>query len=104
MTIRLETEQLVSLSEAAKLLPMRRNGKRLHITTLYRWTTHGCRGVVLESIQVGAMRCTSKEALDRFFRTLSSLEEVGSPARERTVAERNRAIRRAEERLGELGA
>jgi len=104
MTIRMETEQLVSLSEAAKLLPMRRNGKRPHITTLYRWTTHGCRGVVLESIQVGATRCTSKEALSRFFRSLSGLDVVATGEQSRTVAERNRAIRLAEEKLSNLGA
>ena len=40
-------------------------------TCLYRWTTSGCRGVVLESVQVGATRCTSREAMARFFARLS---------------------------------
>ena len=61
-------ETLLTLSEAAKLLPARRAGKKTHISCLYRWTKTGCRGVVLESLQVGGTRCTSKEALARFFR------------------------------------
>ncbi len=65
------TESLVSLTEAARLLPARRGGKRPHVSSLYRWTKAGRRGVVLESIQVGGTRCTSKEALARFFEALT---------------------------------
>jgi hypothetical protein len=61
------TEELVSLTEATKLLPKRRKGKRPNVATLYRWTTIGVRGIVLESVQVGGTRCTSREALQRFF-------------------------------------
>ena len=46
-------EELLSLADAAKSLPPRRGGKRAHISGLYRWTVSGCRGVILESIQVG---------------------------------------------------
>jgi hypothetical protein len=65
-------EQLISLSDAAKTLPVRRQGKRPHLATLYRWTSRGCRGVILESVQIGATRCTSKEALARFFHQLTA--------------------------------
>ncbi|NQT14479.1 MAG: DUF1580 domain-containing protein [Planctomycetes bacterium] len=46
-------ETLLSLSDAAKSLPARRGGKRPHVSCLYRWTTTGCKGVVLESLQCG---------------------------------------------------
>ena len=65
------TEDVISLAEAAKQLPGRRGGKRPHVSCLYRWTIGGCRGVVLESVQVGGARCTSRQALARFIERLS---------------------------------
>ncbi|MBN2025123.1 MAG: DUF1580 domain-containing protein [Pirellulales bacterium] len=53
------------------MLPARRAGKRPHVSCLYRWSTAGCKGEVLETLQVGGTRCTSREALARFFRRLS---------------------------------
>lgn len=50
------TESLLSLTDAARLLPARPGGKRPHVSCLYRWTTSGCRGVVLESIAIGGTR------------------------------------------------
>ncbi len=80
MAIEPSTEELISLAEAARLLPARRAGKRPHVSCIYRWTTSGCKGVVLESIQIGGTRCTSREALARFFQRLTQ-----GPAADRTV-------------------
>ena len=80
-------EDVVSLTDAAKLLPKRRGGKRPHVATLYRWASGGCRGVVLETIQVGGTLCTSRQALQRFFEALT----VGA------------SIRRAERELDRAG-
>ena len=74
------TEHVISLADCAKSLPRRRGGKRPHVSCIYRWTTSGCKGVVLESIQVGGTRCTSREALARFFQRLTQ-----GPAADRTV-------------------
>ncbi len=98
--IDVSTEQLVSLSEAARMLPGRRCGKRPHVSCLYRWTIGGCRGVVLESIQVGATRCTSREALGRFFARLSGHTE---PTPAATTRQRRREIAAAERILDEAG-
>ena len=62
-----ETEQLLTMAEAARSLPARRAGRPTHPSTIYRWTVGGCRGVVLEHIDMGTIRMTSREALDRFF-------------------------------------
>lgn len=62
---RLENETLIALTDACKLLPSR-NGKRIHYSTVYRWATKGARGRVLETILVGGIRYTSREALQRF--------------------------------------
>jgi hypothetical protein len=81
-------EQKMTLTQAAAWLP-RRRGRRTHVSTLYRWTQTGCRGVRLEYVQIGATRCTSLEALQRFFdrltrdadrRSRKSPEEMPSPA------------------------
>ena len=36
----------------------------------------GVRGVILEALQVGGRRCTSVEALQRFFKALSQKSEA----------------------------
>src|SRR3954451_22020866 len=85
-------ETLLSLAQAAEELPRRRRGRKTHVSTLYRWATAGCRGVLLETIQVGATRCTSREALQRFFERLS--QGVGGgpvpAAPPRSIARRTR--------------
>lgn len=86
------SEDLFSLPEAAKLLPRRRLGRKPHPSCLYRWTTAGFKGVILESVQVGGTRCTSREALDRFFARLSR----APTSRCRTVSRRDLAINAAE--------
>lgn len=54
-------EDLISLSQAARELP-----GRPHLSTIWRWTTRGVRGVVLETLVVAGRRFTSHEALQRF--------------------------------------
>jgi hypothetical protein len=106
-----ETEDLISLTEAAALLPRRRRGRKPDISTMYRWTTVGCKGVMLECIQVGGARCTSKQALTRFFGRLSAgpirdkAQFRSDPTRGcRTLAQRQRASAKAGRELAEGGA
>lgn len=72
-------EALVSLTDATKLIPLRRGGKRIHVSCLYRWGANGLRGVRLETAQVGGTVCTSKQALERFFTALEWARRSGSP-------------------------
>ena len=65
------TESPIPLTQAADELPRRRRGRKTHVSTLFRWSKAGCKGVRLETIQVGGTRCTSREALQRFFERLS---------------------------------
>jgi hypothetical protein len=102
MMIDPNAESLISLTEAAKNLPRRRAGKKTHVSCIYRWTTSGCRGVVLESIQVGGTRCTSKEALSRFFCRLSRDDAAHTPVC-RSFFQRKRAVAAAEDELDRLG-
>jgi len=99
------SESVISLTEAARSLPARRAGKRPHVSCLYRWTVSGCKGVVLETTQIGGTRCTSREALARFFARLSG--QSGVPAATPTMrspARRERDVARALRELERAGA
>jgi hypothetical protein len=105
------SETLVTLADAAKLLPRRRRGRKAHVSTLFRWTTIGVRGVLLESIQVGGTRCTSREALQRFFESLSENRQTaavgvlaGPTIKRGTSAQRQRQSAEAARKLAEMGA
>jgi Protein of unknown function (DUF1580) len=67
-----ENETVFPLTEAPAQVPLRRGGKKINLATVYRWSTRGIRGVVLETIQIGGTRCTSAQALQRFFDRLST--------------------------------
>lgn len=73
-------ERLISLKDATKLFPTNGRGKHPHVSAIYRYTTTGCRGVVLESIQTGSVRSTSREAVARFFQRLTALADTPSTA------------------------
>jgi hypothetical protein len=103
MPIDTSSEKILTLGQAAAELPRRRRGRKTHISTLYRWTVSGCRGVILESIQIGATRCTSREALQRFFERLSDSGRTGeSPSAPRTISQRQSQA--AAKQLEDLGA
>ena len=73
--IDLDQESLLSYRDAAAFLP-KRNGRRIHVSSLYRWATRGIRGVILETLQVGGCRYTSKQALQRFSDRLTEARAV----------------------------
>jgi len=84
-------EEVLSLSATTKELPARRGGKKPHVSCIYRWTTIGCKGVILESIQIGGTRCTSLEALGRFFEKLT---KISNPTGHQAVSSERREQRR----------
>lgn len=99
-----QSEALLSLTDAAKLLPARRGGKKVSISCLYRWTISGCKGVVLECVQIGGTRCTSREALARFFERLTNASTVPKPPNvPLTTAQNRRATEAAMKELERLG-
>jgi hypothetical protein len=55
-------EQLVTLAELARELP----GKP-HPATVARWCSKGIRGIKLWSERAGGRRCSTREAVQRFF-------------------------------------
>ena len=63
--IDIKRETAITLAEVADHVP-RRNGRKVHYSTVYRWVTKGARGRRLESLLVGGVRYTTVEALGRF--------------------------------------
>jgi Protein of unknown function (DUF1580) len=104
-------EKPITFSQAAAELPRRRAGRKTAVSTLFRWTSEGCRGVILESIQVGGTRCTSREALQRFFERLSQSSQAGTvgktqpepPIRPHVLDRRQRLSASARKTLVETG-
>jgi len=80
-------ETLLSLAEAGTIL-------RKHVATVYRWSTAGVRGVILETLQVGGTRCTSREAVQRF---CEALTDATGPRRVRARRTAIGSLRAAEE-------
>lgn len=94
------TENVISLTEAAKALP-KIDGKRIHAASLWRWARKGVRGVKLDTRQLGGRLVTSLEALERFSKALSELppqipKRTFRPKLNRTERQRQRAIARSD--------
>jgi hypothetical protein len=58
--------ELITLSEAAQLLPRRGRGRPVHCSTLYRWASRGVGGVRLKVARVGGVIYTHPEWLAEF--------------------------------------
>lgn len=102
--IDIHTEELLELSKVPANLE-RRTGKRLNLSTIYRWINRGIAGVQLETILVGGNRFTSAQALNRFF-TQSTLAKQGKLSKataqgiRRAKAIRQKQVESRAKRLG----
>ncbi|MGD9719773.1 MAG: DUF1580 domain-containing protein [Pirellulales bacterium] len=97
--IDIATEHLLTLAEAAQLLPGRPS-----VSTLWRWRQKGVRGRRLETVLIGAKPYTSREALGRFAEQEGGdSDSVTSSCQPRSPGGRELAISRAERELAEEG-
>ena len=107
MPIDIRTEEIFSLTEATKLpcFGRRRGGKRINVSTLWRWSTVGVRGIKLETIMAGGTRATSLEAIEKFFTALTIQADGGNvpSPQPRLTAARRKQIEQAEKRLAAAG-
>ena len=51
MPIRVLEDGVLTIAEAAAVLPPLRKGGRVHVSTVYRWIRRGCEGVRLEGVE-----------------------------------------------------
>ena len=108
MPIDLNNETVGSLSEIARMLPPYQ-GRRLHPSTLWRWSSKGLKGVRLETLRLGGRILCSVEAVTRFAANLTELDqhpadddppaEVRQKAKRRTPTQRDRDVARARKEL-----
>lgn len=85
----------ISLSQLARELD-------LNMSTVYRWTIKGCRGVRLETIQIGGRFYTWRAALEGFLsQTVRRSQPMPTPAA--ISRERRTAIKHAEDELHKMG-
>src|SRR5262245_23079114 len=89
-----QNEQMLSLSQAAKLLPSNRSGRPVSLGCLLRWVLSGVRlpdgaTVRLEAVRLGGRWLTSVEALQRFAdRQTPRLEGEQESPRQRSASKR----------------
>jgi Protein of unknown function (DUF1580) len=84
-----------------------RGGNPVHKVTLSLWHRRGIRGIRLETIMVGGRRCTSLEALSRFYQAISQKPDPHHEPKAiatRTRRQKNKAVRKAIDELAESGA
>lgn len=103
-----ETRELLSLAQAAKLIPPARTGKRCHISTLVRWVIKGAKAPSGEIVRLEAVRLprgwmTTRAAIEEFIRALTPDLSGDRPKPPRSPAARERALRRAEAELAKVG-
>jgi hypothetical protein len=100
------TEPLITMAEAARFTPSRRAGRRVAVSTVWRWATNGVSGVKLETACMGGSRFTTREALQRFCEDVTAARlGTGSKAqvRSRSKAQQQRHSQEAEKRLAKKG-
>lgn len=97
--IDLRREKVMTLPQAASSI--KPNPK--HVSTLHRWRQKGVRGIRLETFKSGGQRCTTEEALERFYERVTAAadgEPVDIPCK--TTRERSAEIAQAERDLEEM--
>jgi len=100
MSIDIAIEKPISFNEAAKYLP---EGRRPSFSTWWRWFKTGIAGVKLDTILIGGQRCTSAEAVARFFEGITAAKDCHSSPVPRTSRQRKAAIAAAERELADAG-
>jgi hypothetical protein len=103
MAIDITSERIITLPEAAAMLPARRGGRRVHVSTLFRWAQKGCRGVRLEVVRIGSALHTSREAMQRFCDRLTEANPIPTAADVQSPASRRASLAKAEQAAAAMG-
>ena len=98
MSIDVESETLVQFSEARSAFP---GNRRVSLATLHRWRQRGVRGVKLETVLIGGLRYTSREAIARFIAAQNVDDTPAAPVI--TQAQRRRQSESARQELERMG-
>lgn len=99
MTIDVQTETVVSFSDARSAFPG--IDRRLSLATLHRWRLNGVRGVKLETVLIGGLRYTSREAIARFIAAQNADDTPAAPVI--TASQRRQQSEAARTELEKMG-
>jgi hypothetical protein len=99
MTIDVQAETIISFADARSAFPG--IDRRLSLATLHRWRLTGVRGVKLETILIGGLRYTSREALVRFVNALNAADAPAAPVI--TASQRRKQSEAARTELEKMG-
>ncbi len=99
MTIDVQSETLISFSDARSAFPG--IDRRLSLATLHRWRLNGVRGVKLETVLIGGLRYTSREAIDRFIQAQNADDVPATPVI--TASQRRKQSEAARTELEKMG-
>jgi len=80
MSIDIEQQELLSLTDAARVLQI--NGKRPHISSIWRWCRRGLNGVRLEYGRAGRRIVTTRTALTKFMNQLAEADRPPTPSKQ----------------------
>lgn len=75
MPINIQVETLILVSKIPDHLPRQPNGKKLHVSAVYRWMKNGIQGVRLETIFIAGCRYSSLEAMNRFWHRVTEAKD-----------------------------
>ena len=91
----------LTLAEAARRLSRSTNGRRMHVSTIWRWCRKGCKGIKLQYLRVGRTIMVSESALHKFFSELTRADSAHQSARntspKRKPRRRNQSVTRQRE-------
>ena len=99
MSIDTALETLLTYEDARTAFP---GDRRLSLATLHRWRLNGVRGVRLETLLIGGLRYTSREAIDRFIAAQNADDNPAVPTI--TASQRRRQSEAARSELQRMGA
>jgi Protein of unknown function (DUF1580) len=105
MPIIVTSEDLLPINGVPKFLE-KRIGKRINLSTVYRWKTRGICGVRLETVSVGGGSFTTPDAMNEFFakstraKQQREIADMRSKQESSTYAARQRRIDREAKDLG----
>jgi hypothetical protein len=101
--IDISTETVVTLTQATRHVPSRRQGAKTAVSTVWRWAMRGIRGVKLETLMVGGRRCTSTEALQRFYERVTAATDGTACPSSLSTRRRQQQVEAAERELEAAG-
>lgn len=91
---------LIAISDVPSFLPAKQ-GRRLHISAVYRWMQKGIKGIKLDYVTIGGTRFTSPEALQKFAEQITKVRDEPVLLRGHSAI-RERQIAMAKQQVGRL--